>query len=246
MCGFEHGLSLENLIVAVSDSNPDQIAERVAALNARLEELNERTDEAATSHGGASGTFAALAKESTSAVEAAADAEQAKSELAVLAEHYILKRSQAVMLKWAIEKYRERHQDPLLVRACELFSILTIGRYATLKIDADGVTPRLLGMRDDQRTMVEVDAMSEGTTDQLFLALRLAALEQSVTSGVNLPFLADDLFVNFDDERAEAGFRVPAEVAKSTQVLFFTHHPHLVQIAKSVVGAELHSECSLL
>src|SRR3546814_9950339 len=99
-------------------------------------------------------------------------------------------------------------------------------------------------MRDDTRTMVEVDAMSEGTTDQLFLALRLAALEQSVAAGVGLPFLADDLFVNFDDRRAEAGFRVLAEVARTTQVLFFTHHPHLVQIAKSVVGTELHSERS--
>ncbi|RJF90317.1 ATP-binding protein [Sphingomonas cavernae] len=239
------GLALAELIAAVSDSNPDQIAERVASLNAKLEELNESTDEAATAHGDARSTFAALATEGTSAVDAATDAEQAKSELEVLAEHYILKRSQAVMLKWAIEKYRERHQDPLLLRAGELFSILTTGRYATLKIDADGATPRLLGMRDDQRTMVEVDAMSEGTTDQLFLALRLAALEQSVAAGISLPFLADDLFVNFDDERAEAGFKVLAEVSKSTQVLFFTHHPHLVQIAKSVVGAELHSECSL-
>jgi hypothetical protein len=49
--------------------------------------------------------------------------------------------------------------------------------------------------------------MSEGSTDQLFLALRLAALEQSVAAGVGLPFLADDIFVNFDDRRAEAGFR---------------------------------------
>ena len=93
--------------------------------------------------------------------------------------------------------------------------------------------------------MIEVGAMSEGTTDQLFLALRLAALEQSVAAGVRLPFLADDLFVNFDDQRAEAGFRVLSEVANSTQVLFFTHHPHLAAIAKSVVGAELHSECAL-
>ena len=100
-------------------------------------------------------------------------------------------------------------------------------------------------MRDDGRTMVEVGAMSEVTTDQLFLALRLAALEQSVPAGGVLPFLADDLFVNFDDERAEAGFKVLAEAAKTTQNLFFTHHPHLVRIAKSVVGAEHHSECAL-
>jgi len=66
-----------------------------------------------------------------------------------------------------------------------------------------------------------------------------------VRSGIALPFLADDLFVNFDDERAEAGFRVLAKVARSTQILFFTHHPHLVDIARSVVGSHLHSECAL-
>lgn len=41
----------------------------------------------------------------------------------------------------------------------------------------------LLGLRDDGRTVVEVGAMSEGTIDQLFLALRLAAVEQSAAAG---------------------------------------------------------------
>lgn len=239
------GLALHDLLAAVESSDPDQIAERLSSLGSQLEELNLTVDEAATAHGDARSTFAGLDTEVTSAVDAAADAEQARSELEVLSEHYILKRAQAVSLKWAIEKYREKHQDPLLLRAGDLFSTLTIGGYATLKVDADGPIPRLLGVRDDLRTMVEVDAMSEGTTDQLFLALRLAALEQSVAAGISLPFLADDLFVNFDDQRAEAGFKVLAEVAKTTQVLFFTHHPHLVEIAKSVVGREMHSECSL-
>lgn len=239
------GLGLDELLAALGAADPDQVAAQLASLGTRLEELNAAVDEAATAHGDARATFAALDTDANSAVDAAADAEQARSELEVLAEDYILKRAQAVTLKWAIEKYRERHQDPLLLRAGELFSTLTTGRYATLRVDTDGPSPRLLGMRDDMRTMVEVDAMSEGTTDQLFLALRLAALEQSVAAGVGLPFLADDLFVNFDDRRAEAGFRVLAEVARTTQVLFFTHHPHLVQIAKSVVGAKLHSECAL-
>lgn len=239
------GLALTDLLAAVEASDPDQIAERLSSLGSKLEELNLAVDEAATAHGDARSTFAGLDTEGMSAVDAAADAEQARSELEVLSEHYILKRTQVVTLKWAIEKYREKHQDPLLLRAGDLFSMLTTGRYATLKVDADGPTPRLLGLRDDLRTMVEVDAMSEGTTDQLFLALRLAALEQSVAAGISLPFLADDLFVNFDDQRAEAGFKVLAEVAKMTQVLFFTHHPHLVEIAKSVVGPEMHSECTL-
>jgi hypothetical protein len=54
-------------------------------------------------------TSTALDTGGTTAVDAAADAEQARSELEILAEHYILKRTQAVALKWAIERYRERH-----------------------------------------------------------------------------------------------------------------------------------------
>lgn len=133
----------------------------------------------------------------------------------------------------------------MLLRASELFSTLTIGRHAALRINDDAGMPRLLRMRDDGRTVVEVSAMSEGTRDQLFLALRLAAVEQSVASGICLPFLADDLFVNFDDERSQAGFRVLAELAKSAQVLFFTHHTHLAAIARSVVGVDVHWECAL-
>ena len=133
----------------------------------------------------------------------------------------------------------------MLLRASEISSTLTAGRYASLRIDNDGGTPRLMGLLADGRSVVEIGAMSEGTTDQLFLALRLAAVEQSVAAGVRMPFLADDLFVNFDDERSEAGFRVLAELARSTQVLFFTHHPHLAAIARKVVGEQELSECSL-
>lgn len=240
------GLALADLVAEVQAADPGQTAKTVADLEVRLAELNSEVDEAAGAHGNARAAFAALDTDATLAVDAATDAEQARAELEVLAEHYILKRTQAVTLKWAIEKYREKHQDPLLLRASVLFSILTNGRYAMLKVDADGTTPRLLGLRDDGRTMVEIGAMSEGTTDQLFLALRLAALEHSVAAGINLPFLADDLFVNFDDTRAEAGFKVLAEVASATQVLFFTHHTHLAEIAKSVVGDKAYSQCDLL
>lgn len=239
------GKGLEELLDSLDGVDPDGLAARTQTLSSELADLNTEVDAAAAAHGDARRAFAGLEQEGDSAVVAATDADHARAELAVLSEQYILKRAQAVTLRWAIEQYRERHQDPMLLRASELFSTLTIGRYAALRIDNDAGAPRLLGMRNDGRTVVEVDAMSEGTTDQLFLALRLAAVEQSVASGIRLPFLADDLFVNFDDERSEAGFRVLAELAKTTQVLFFTHHPHLASIARSVVGADVHSECSL-
>lgn len=126
-----------------------------------------------------------------------------------------------------------------------MFGRLTLGRYTELRIDYEAATPRLLGVRDGGQRAIDVEAMSDGTADQLFLALRLAAVEQSVAAGVRLPFLADDLFINFDDERARAGFEVLADLAHTTQVLFFTHHVHLAGIARGIVGADLHSECAL-
>src|SRR3546814_7697951 len=117
-----------DLLAAVGAADLDQVAAQLESLGSRLEELNAAVDDAATAHGDARATFAALDTDGTSAVDAAADAEPARSELEVLAEDYILKRTQAVTLQWEIETYRERHQDPLLLRAGELFSTLTTGR----------------------------------------------------------------------------------------------------------------------
>ena len=177
------------------------------------------------------------------AAEAAAELEQARAQAAADVEDYLLRRTQAVLLSWAIERFRDRHQNPMLTRAEMLFRTLTLGRYASLQLALDGDTPRLLAVRDGRT--VGISAMSEGTADQLFLALRLAAVEQSVAAGVVVPFVADDLFVNFDDRRAEAGFRVLGELARRTQVLFFTHHDHLREVAERALHPDVVYACSL-
>ena len=81
--------------------------------------------------------------------------------------------------------------------------------------------------------------MSTGTADQLYLALRIAAIEDYLDHAEPMPFIADDLFINFDDKRAAAGFRVLSELAKKTQVLFFTHHEHLLEVARKAFGASV-------
>jgi uncharacterized protein YhaN len=239
------GVSLEVLEASWAETNPDELVRRSDELGSAIAGLNQRITEAANALGEARRAFDAL-EQGARAPDAASDAAQAKAEMDVLAEAYLLKRSEALLLKWSMEKYREERQDPLLKRASELFSKLTLGRYAELKVDYDSAYPRLLGMCDDGTTLVDVDAMSEGTTDQLFLALRLAAVEHSIAAGIRVPFLADDLFVNFDDARSAAGFEVLAELARSTQVLFFTHHQHLSKIAQRVIGQPEVSLCITL
>ena len=84
------------------------------------------------------------------------------------------------------------------------------------------------------------DGLSEGTRDQLYLALRLAALElQHGPSARVLPLIADDVFINFDDARTAAGLQVLGELSRQRQVLFLTHHAHLVPLAQQVLGQQL-------
>jgi uncharacterized protein YhaN len=237
------GMPLETLLSdsegadsASLKSTSDELKEGSLSLSDEIERFSKR-------HATATVEFEGL-NDGPDATTAAADMELARAEMSSQAERYLRKRSQTTLLGWAIERYRAEKQTPLLRRASELFSTLTLGRYSTLLVDQENSDSRLSALTTDS-TVVPVTGMSEGTVDQLFLSLRLAALEDSVIGGARLPFLADDLFINYDDERANAGFKVLAEIAKTTQVLFFTHHRHLLPIARSAVAPSVISECTI-
>jgi uncharacterized protein YhaN len=164
---------------------------------------------------------------------AAAAAEAIQATLARLqgdVGRYATLRLAAAVLKRGIERYREKNQGPVLARAGGLFADLTAGSFAGLQIDDDGDGPVLKGVRTDGR-LVAVGGMSNGSHDQLYLALRLASLESWLRAHEPIPFIVDDILLNFDDVRALAALQALAELSRQTQVLFFTHHRHLVELA---------------
>ena len=83
--------------------------------------------------------------------------------------------------------------------------------------------PVLVGIRPNEER-VHVDGMSAGTRAQLYLALRLASLERYTGSSEPMPFIVDDVLVDFDDKRSEAALSALAELADKTQVVLF-HSP---------------------
>ena len=76
--------------------------------------------------------------------------------------------------------------------------------------------------------------MSSGTRDQLFLALRLATIEDSLERSEPIPLIADDILVHFDDDRSLATLGVLADLGERTQVLLFTHHSRVRDQAESL------------
>ena len=79
-------------------------------------------------------------------------------------------------------------------------------------------------------------AVSSATRDQLYLALRLATVRTYIKQSTAVPFIADDLLVNFDEARAEAALEVLAEFGAENQVILFTHHAHIAELATRRLG----------
>lgn len=86
--------------------------------------------------------------------------------------------------------------------------------------------------------MVEISELSEGTVDQLYLALRLASLEHYDEIEQTMPLVMDDVFMTFDDERSAAALRVLDKMSDRFQVVLFTHHFHLTELTVRALPSE--------
>ncbi|MFW8642055.1 ATP-binding protein [Rhizobium beringeri] len=166
--------------------------------------------------------------------QAVAERESAAARMHAAVERYVdLTVARALVTK-AIDRIRSEQQDPLVSRAGELFAFTTRGEFAGIETDIDdkGV-PVVVGRRQSGAT-VSVATMSDGTRDQLFLAFRLASLENYAASTEPLPFVADDILVHFDDERSAATLDLLARFAETNQVLLFTHHKRVSDDARKL------------
>jgi uncharacterized protein YhaN len=166
------------------------------------------------------------------AAEMLEKAESALARVRRLAGRYVRLKVAGQILKREIELYRREHQDPVLKIASRYFAELTFGAYEGLKTDVDDNGQTVLaGITKDLRSKT-VDQMSSGTRDQLYLSLRLATLEWRLEKHQPMPFIADDLLINFDDTRSDATIRALSQLGTINQVILFTHHHQIVTIAE--------------
>ncbi|GBR49551.1 YhaN family protein [Gluconobacter roseus] len=229
-----NGRPLEALLEEARGTDPAQLEQEFEAIEAETAELNARRSEVDERLFKARAALAEL-ETARGVHETAEEIQETEAEIAERASRYVSLRLQQLMLSRLVEQGRQKAHGPLLSRAGDLFSRLTLGRYAGLATEDEGSDGLVLaGSRPGNTALVPVHAMSEGTRDQLYLALRLASVEQALDRGIRLPFLADDLFVTFDEERTAAGLKILAEISEKTQVLFFTHHGYMLNQSKEI------------
>ncbi len=237
------GEALEIFMARVREENAEALAAELAELDGRIGELEQRRDRATRELARAEDARTGLEASGASAAEHLQSARNAAARVGRDSARYLRLRLATQFLKAQIEAFRTRNQGPLLARAGELFREMTGASFSGLGTDyaADDM-PILVGLKDGSR--VPVAGMSEGSRDQLYLALRLAAIELHQARHEPMPLILDDLLITFDDDRARHLLPLLRDLAGRCQVLLFTHHRHLLDLARESPagqGAHFHA-----
>ncbi len=152
-------------------------------------------------------------------VEKEAELERLEEEIAVAGEHAAAIDLAMTALKSADEELRSRFSPQITAEAGALLGELTEGKYPRVLLQPDmGMSVR----EENAAVMRPAAAMSCGTYDQMYLALRLAMGRRLLPA--DAPLLLDDALVNFDDARAAAALKVLRDEADQRQVILFTCH----------------------
>jgi uncharacterized protein YhaN len=232
-----HGVSLDQLtqeVEAYSDVDVDNEIEQITAQRDKC--VGDRK-ELALEIGGLRAQRASI----DDSDEAALDAERAQlilSEVGNYTDEYVRFALARYLLEQQIADYRSKNQGPILLRASETFSRLTLEKYSGIDTDIDDKGKLVILAKTNSDGSLDVAALSTGARDQLYLSLRLAALEHYAVGTRNLPLLLDDLFVHFDDERTQAGLAVIEEMCSRLQVILFTHHEQVASQARDTISSD--------
>lgn len=142
------------------------------------------------------------------------------------------------LLVRARERYETHRQPEVIRRASSFFHRLTRGAYA--RVFAVAGEAGALKVHDVTGASFPAEKLSRGTREQLFLAFRLALVEELSATRGPLPLILDDVLVNFDAERIRATLAVLKELSQRHQILALTCHPAM-RDAFAEAGAKVHA-----
>ncbi len=243
---YEKQLRLLSGSVPLDDFVHDVSQQQAKLLELEIEHLEAKFAESQTQLSQSQQTLGRL-QERMEKIDGGGKAAELSQELQFLTgeldneiEQYARVKIASMILRQAIDDYRQENQGPVLELASNTFQQLTRGEYSSLKVDFDARGKAILfGVRStDGESDVPANAMSTGTTDALYLSLRLASIDHQLSRGTPLPLVVDDCLVQLDDDRSAAALRALSDLSLRTQVILFTHHEHLIELAERTLAAD--------
>lgn len=112
---------------------------------------------------------------------------------------------------------------------------VTSGRYVDVIVEPDSLNLRAF---DAVGRSADADVLSQGTTEQLFLLLRIALAMHLSKADETVPLVLDDITVQSDPERTRAILDLLRELSTKRQIVLFTQEPEVVQWATDKLPAK--------
>lgn len=121
----------------------------------------------------------------------------------------------------------------------ETFSGLTSNKYSDIRA-GENLSIKLCDPNTEK--IVPTGMLSSGTIDQMYLALRIAISETVLKVNETMPFIMDEPFAQYDDERTVNTVRYIHDISKKQQIIVFTCKQREVDLIRSQCACKI---CSL-
>ena len=130
-------------------------------------------------------------------------------------------------LKQAISEYEKTRQPEVINQATTVFTAVTNSKYSNVIMLAE---ENELVINDALGVTKKVSELSRGTFEELYLAMRLGLISEYEKRAESMPFVMDDTFVNFDDDRRERAIEAIHEFSHDRQVIILTCHNKIKEL----------------
>ncbi|MGZ8481179.1 MAG: AAA family ATPase [Candidatus Limnocylindria bacterium] len=141
------------------------------------------------------------------------------SRLEAEAEDWSVRRLAVGLMERTRQRYEREHRPGVIKTAEAFLSEWTDGRWVRIVAPLGGAID---GLERVDGKQVAIGALSRGTQEQLYLALRFGLIEHFADEAEPLPIVMDETLVNFDEARAERTARTIEQLSARHQILYFT------------------------
>ena len=239
------GVDLDALVASLSGRTAADVEAAVLQAQAREEQARARHLDAHTTEAFADQELA-TAERAGSAAALRSEEQEAAEQLVALVDEFLQTKVQLLLLDRVLAADVGDDTRGLLAHAESLAQRLTQGRVRRLVVDeVDG--RRRLRVDAEALTDGSPDELSEGTADQVYLALRLAGIREQqaaarAAGAPALPVVLDDVLQAHDDARSAMAVQVLVDEAADQQIVLLTHHESIALAAQAAGAAVVRLE----
>lgn len=222
----------EEVMADLAQSQQAEIEDKILDLKMRVKDLEDIKEVKTVAKGRVSGQIKNI-QEDEEVLKYNLDLEKAKTKLKGLVDEWMINTSISWVLNEAKTEYQNEYQPDIIKEAGDIFASFTQGRYQKLKLDLE--EDLIMVLRTDGR-WVRVEDLSQGTREQVYIAMRLAFVKEMSKATIDLPLFVDDILASADEGRMRAGLDLLIKWGQDQQVLFFTCHDHIYRACQEIIS----------